>query len=883
MEASQPIGREDDVAAILAALAADACVVVEGEPGIGKTSVLRSALEQCRLRLAWSVTCHEAERDLGLAVLADLLDSMPSSAYASLSSELRRVADIVLFRDAPAGDPVDSRALGEVTLAALRAVSEDEPVVVAVDDLQWCDRSSLKALAFALRRIEQREVSVLATRRPAHEAPMPNEALFVLGPLAGEPLRALIRRSASGPLPPGAVEDIVRRSGGNPFYAVELAHDRARPDGADRRVSSLSALLSRQIAAVPVEEQPALRYLAVCGEAGSDEMDPDGLPYSLGARLVAARDGRLAFRHPLLASAALEQATAVQLRSAHDRAARVARDPVERALHRARSGIGSEKVGSELDAATDLALARGDLDGARTLAQLAVEHGRTEGRLVTLAELEAELGATATAATLARELLASATTAPARNRALRILAWSQDNAAVADELLAEAAELSGLSQELRLATRAQRAHVHRIMTQPREAQLDLEAILDEAREGTPTWATAAAHECVNRRLLGRSVDGDRLSRAVEIDRTLGCDWPSLALSDAAVIAYFDDRHDEARQLMAEAESLALRNGGFPSTGVYTAALDRRTGQLASAEAKLLRFLDRKAGVDRTPALLELAHVNAWQGRSDEAQTRVREAFALQGSLPPRDPARGEFIAGFVHVLDGRPHEGWDHLCRAVDHLRVRGIAEPSFVPALPAAVEVAAACGKLSEAASLLDQLENQSHALCSRWGLAAAEAGHGYLAGARGETDDAERHFASAIHLFEELRLPLEAGRVQLALGSLLRRTRRRRQAQELLQRVIGTFTSCGASGLAVQAEQELARTGVLGRAASTALTPSERLVAELAARGMRNTDVAVQMHLSVKTVEAHLGRVYRKLQVRNRTELAGRLASPDWQQPGS
>jgi DNA-binding CsgD family transcriptional regulator len=170
---------------------------------------------------------------------------------------------------------------------------------------------------------------------------------------------------------------------------------------------------------------------------------------------------------------------------------------------------------------------------------------------------------------------------------------------------------------------------------------------------------------------------------------------------------------------------------------------------------------------------------------------------------------------------------------------------------------------------------ERDSARLHSRYGTAAARRSRGFIADIRGDHTEAENCFADSAAAFAGLGVPLEAARGTLALGSVLRRGGQRRRARETLEAARTTFVNCGARGLATECEAELGR--ISGRVASTSseLTESERQVAHLVSTGMRNVDVARALHLSTKTVEAHLGHIYRKLNVANRTELTTRIAA--------
>ena len=193
----------------------------------------------------------------------------------------------------------------------------------------------------------------------------------------------------------------------------------------------------------------------------------------------------------------------------------------------------------------------------------------------------------------------------------------------------------------------------------------------------------------------------------------------------------------------------------------------------------------------------------------------------------------------------------------------------SYPPALPAAVEAAAAAGELGEAERRYAQVAQRAAALDRPNAWATMDYCRGVLAAARGDHDHARDALMASAEAHDQLRVPLEAARARLHLGALLRRTGQRGRARETLTLARDTFRRSGAAGLAARAEEELGRIG--GRTASpTALTPAEAQVVELVVQGLRNTDVARRLHLSVKTVETHLRHAFQKTGVRSRTELA-------------
>ena len=210
----------------------------------------------------------------------------------------------------------------------------------------------------------------------------------------------------------------------------------------------------------------------------------------------------------------------------------------------------------------------------------------------------------------------------------------------------------------------------------------------------------------------------------------------------------------------------------------------------------------------------------------------------------------------------------------MDFLRTEQIAEPGTARVLPDQVEALIALGEVAAGEELLGWFEGNARRLGRRSALAAAARCRGLLAGARGDVETAVAELQGAVALHERVPIPLDLARTQLAYGSALRRSRQKAAARAALEAAYDGFDGLGARTWAARAEAELGRVG--GRPPSSgALTPTERRVAELVAQGLQTKQVAGRLFVSPKTVEGHLTRIYGKLGVGSRTELARRLDS--------
>ena len=234
---------------------------------------------------------------------------------------------------------------------------------------------------------------------------------------------------------------------------------------------------------------------------------------------------------------------------------------------------------------------------------------------------------------------------------------------------------------------------------------------------------------------------------------------------------------------------------------------------------------------------------------------------------------GQWVLGFLALSLNEPTEASDALAGVPERLERLGIGEPGLWPILPDAVEAAVAVGRLDEAEATVATLEAQARALEHRWATPAARRCRGLLLLAQGDSAAALAAAEDAASGFEAAGFPLDRGRALLVAGEALRRLGERRRAAEKLETAKGVFSELGAPLWLARVEKELRRASPRPRRDGE-LTSAERGVASLVAEGRTNREVAAQLFTTVGTVEVHLTRIYRKLGVRSRTELARSVA---------
>ena len=887
-QASWPESREDRESLarhVTGLLARHSMVTIVGEAGIGKTTVLAEVLDGLRADWTWAVSCQQVEADLGLSVLADLYDSVPPAAVAALPAPQRHAVEVVLYRAEPGGGlDITDRLLAVTTLSLLRHVTARGTALLAVDDLQWCDRSSLAALAYAARRLRAPAFRLVGTARTAvgpavGVLDLPGPAVTV-PPLRPAETRQLVRSIASD-ASTTAVEMAVQTSAGNPFFARELALAVAAGE-TERLPVSLLAALDKRLSALLGRSGSALLDVAVRGTTAIGEVPLDELDMAFVAGVLEVAAERVRFSHPLLARAVIDSATPAAIRSARQRAAASTSDPLLAALHRARSEPPSVALAAELDAAVGIARRRGDWETARSLALLALtatpDATRPLHRVLELAECHYAAGAPQDAVRLAREVLAARPPTDALVRAGYVVAGLEDDHLASAEQLSQLAGLPGLSarrasdlrrkQEIRLWKAGRTAEALQLLAEALQAT-DLDA---------ETWSSLTSQYAARLRFAGEPFDFDQIVKAVEIEREINAHQPDavpldFAIGNAAVVAYFDDRHELALAWCEEAQASADVAGDPPPSYYYRGMLACRTGRLSDSAALLEMLPTITFGQDKADALCRLALTLVWIDDTPAVSDIVAECDDLLPASNHRILADVRFIEGFDLLLAGRYREAMAPLRRSAEHLEACGQREPSRTPALLAAAEAAAELGEVTGGEVFAGQLRAQAARLASRWGHAAADRADGLLAAAHHDHARAVAALQQSADSFHTLGVLLEAGRSLQALGITQRRAGRRREARTALSAARSIFAEAGSARLVAATNAELAR--LSGRVPGTGsdLTAAELPVAELAAQGLRNKEIASTLHLSVKTVETHLSRAYQKLGVSSRVELARRL----------
>ena len=398
MAAVELLGRTAERAALERVLklasSRPAGLLLDGEAGIGKTVLWRYGIALARERGFRVLTCEPAptETPLAFAGLGDLLDELPLETLRRLPPPQRNALEISLLLIEPSEGAVDQHAVALAVLALIRTIVSTTPLLIAIDDVQWLDESSTQVLAFALRRVHDGPVGLLATRR-TDEGPIESLPLGldrsddlaqaietrVIGPLSLGAIGRLLRQRTDTRVPRPMLTQLYRAADGNPFYSLELARSEIErgptaPGMPIRVPEHLRALVSDRLAALPTATQETLLIAATLSEPTEQMVRAaggDNLHEAIEADVVEIEHGRIRFCHPLHASVLYASATPDRRRRLHERLAEIVTNPDERARHRA---LGSdepdEKIALELEEAARRAAAR----GARAAAAELFEH-----------------------------------------------------------------------------------------------------------------------------------------------------------------------------------------------------------------------------------------------------------------------------------------------------------------------------------------------------------------------------------------------------------------------------------------------------------------------------------------------------------------------------
>jgi DNA-binding CsgD family transcriptional regulator len=923
------VGRERELAAIEGLLAASGpgvtALVIEGEPGIGKTTVWEAAFERAAGRDLQVLVCRpvEAEARLAFAALGDLLAPIVDGGLPALPDPQRIALEVALLRAAPSGAPPDRRAVGTAVCSLLRRSAVQTPVVLAIDDVQWLDQATAGVLSFALRRLEDSPIRVLAAvrrERGAAADPLDLERTLRgrierlrLGPLSLSSLYHVIRTQRDQVFPRPTLQRITAESGGNPFFALELARALdeigARPGPGEPLPvpGTLAGLMRGRIDRLPQATRDALLAAAALSSpdarlisAALGREASESLAAAERADVVVIREGLVRFSHPLLASTVYASASPEQRRALHGRLAKAIAEPEQQARHLALAAEGpAESVAARLDSAARHANARGAPEAAAELAELACrltpasrvdEHA---SRSLALAGYAFRAGDTGHARRLVEGVMDEQARGPLRARALELLARMlhvAGTAAVAAALCEEALGEAGSDIELQARIHATFAlvswHDFQIGREHARAALDLLERLDDPDPGVLAQALMAYLE--NGFYTGRGLPPEILERALELEQLA----PAASVSDRVsaslgVWLKYQGDFEGARRWLEAAHRAALEEGdeaSLPYVVGHLPQLELWSGNWSAAEHRAIEHLDLAESTaqpdQRRQALFNLSLVHAHLGRAEEARTAA-EALQLEAEQAGDQwgVSNAAAVLGLLELSLGHPSQAADHLARTVELREAIGTSEPvrAYADYAEALIEI----GSLDRADGVIRLLEERARATDRVPLLAISACCRGLLAAARQDLDAASAALEEALAQHERVTVPFDLARTLVVLGQVRRRRGERKAAREAFERARSIFEELGAPLWIARAQAELRRIPIRRRGVSDELTPTEQRVAELAGSGRTNREVAQELFMSPKTVGVNLTRVYRKLGIRSRAELGAKMVERNLGEP--
>jgi DNA-binding CsgD family transcriptional regulator len=878
-------------------------MLLRGEPGIGKTALLGAVSELAagrRMSIA-SVTGVEAEAPLGYAALHGLLRFFPGSVDqlpAPQRDALRFALGLV------SGPPPDRFLVGLGLLTLLAGAAGDAPLVTLIDDAQWLDPESAAALGFAARRLQAERVVMLFAAREVDEGMPWLWALpeLTIGPLAERDATALLSTATSGFVSPDVKARVLDEGRGNPLALVEIARELTPEQLAGADVlpeplpagGSLYRLFGRRL------ERLGLETRLLLATAAAEPTAPVRLVVSVAERLAARPDDMagldglvtfgdaVEFCHPLVRSVAYYSVPPSERRRIHAELAREMDSPRQEdrvTWHLAMATTGTdEAVARRVEESARRMRDHGCYAAASALFKRAAALSADERIRVTRLLAASEAALTAARPDQARVMLAQA------RRGLT----DERQAAIALRLSGEALFAAGETDD---AARELLAAAKALMTvDPPGARQTLLRALIAAQFGTtavfgevqafastvgeadlPSGGRPSAADLFLsgflRRFAGDATSAARLLRQA-LDElaapsaVLAVEIPPIVPATAGV-----ELIDETAVTIAAASYAEFaRDAGaltiLVNALITLARVDIRRGRFADAETALTEAsqLAAATGAPGTPDLTasQWIFLLCWRGVEAEASARA-EALDEAGR---RVSPGANLVAGHLALLDlgkGRYADAFERLepITAEDRLGFGTLVLADYI-------EAATRSGQFPEAIEALDRLAVRATAGAALLGLGRLARCQALLA----DDDQAEGYYRRSIEALSGADSATELARSHLIFGEWLRRQRRRQDARAELTAAYEMFADMGARAFAERAGIELSATGARASKRAlgtvTGLTPQERQIAALVASGDTNSEVAAKLFISPATVDHHLRRIYAKLGVSSRTQLA-------------
>ncbi|MEV5464368.1 AAA family ATPase [Streptomyces griseoincarnatus] len=913
------IGREELFADARAQLARGGSVLLHGPAGIGKSTVLRALAAENAAGTSRVLRCSatESESHLPFLALADLfglvLDEvaprLPAAQRTALESALTGRGESTLQRD--------GLALRLAVLSTLRALSSEGPVLVVADDLQWLDPASAELLGFAARRLGDSPVRMLCAVRTEgeeydrHLRACPPDTLAVrLGPFSRTEVSALLDHRGYTSLSRSTVRDIHRTSGGNPLFALELGRalaespTRPRPGEPLPVPTSLRALVLSRLEMLSDEARRTLLVagagarptLALLHAAGRDNAEAEtAQAASLGLLITDPEDPALRFTHPLISAALYAEAPAQERRAAHTALSTAASDPIERARHLALAATGPDpEVAARLAEAAAMARDRGAPSVAASLGLLAARHTPADSapapdeRRLEAAEDAITAGEVDLARDIAREVLTRATVPAERVRAWMVVIEAAGQAlgevdAVFPQVLADAGDDPRLLALVHYQLAWREVVVNGDFAKSRQEAAHAAGLA--ARGGDRrTELMALAFQSSTETLMGHPDAPATIRRALQEPQD-----PDVASHhNGAAMSRFrwllmSDQLPEARTAITALLREARRRGMVESEVHFSRLLadtELRFGHCGRAldlSGESLR-LARDSGIGESASAMLASVAEASGGDVDRALALARESAdhaEVDGDQLYLSLALAAL--GYAQLVSGDAQAAVHSLRRVRELEQGMGITDPARGRWQGDLAEALVRIGEPGEAQELINVTRVHALRLNRASVLAVLDRAEALVRAARGEHQAAVAQLTSAQERLAKLGYGLEEARASFARARL----RSRGPGPAGYDEAARLFRRCRALPWLRQVDEAVAAGPAEADpvpsatpAALDGLASMERQVAALVMEGATNREIAGRLFISVKTVEATLTRVYRKLGIRSRVDIV-RLAA--------
>jgi DNA-binding CsgD family transcriptional regulator/tetratricopeptide (TPR) repeat protein len=914
----QVIGREELFGAAREQLARGGSVLLHGPAGIGKSTALRALASEYGTAARTVLRCSatESESHLPFLALADLLglvvdevsDRLPAAQRTALESALTGRGESTLQRD--------GLALRLAVLSVLRALAARGPVLLVADDLQWLDSASAELLGFAARRLGDTPVQLLCAVRTEgqeydrHLRASPPDTLAVrLGPLSRGQVSALLDHRGYTGLPRSTVREIHRTSGGNPLFALELGRALAenptppRPGEPLPVPTSLRALVLSRLEMLSDEARRTLLVASAGARPTLALLHAAGRPAAEAETAQAAELGLLAtepegpavrFAHPLVSAALYAEAPAQERRAAHAALSTAASDPIERARHLALATTGTDpEVAARLAEAAALARDRGAPSVAASLGLLAARHTPADGepgpdeRRLQAAEDAITAGEVDLARDIAGDVLTRATAPADRVRAWMVVIEAAGQAlgdvdTVYPQALADAGDDPRLLALVHYQLAWRGLVVEGDFAEGREEAAHAAELAARAGDRR-TELLALAFQAQTETLMGHPDAPATIKRALKEpqDPQVACHHNGAGATRYRWLI-MSDQLPEARSTVSALLREVRRRGMVESEVHFVRLLaetELRSGHCGRALdlARESMRLARDSGIGEIPSAVLNSLAEASGGDPDRALALAREAVEqAEQAGDQMYVSRGLTALGHAQLVAGDTEAAVRSLRRVRELEDGLGITDPARGRWHGDLAEALVRIGEPGEAQQLLDVARSHALRLGRESVLAVLDRAEALVRAARGEHEAALARLTSAQDRLAELGYGLEEARAAFARASL----RGGRPGPTSYDEAARLFRRCRALPWVRQVEAAAlaSRMEPIAPAAASegleGLAAMERQVAALVMEGATNREIAARLFVSVKTVEATLTRVYRKLGIRSRVDIV-RLAA--------